>query len=101
MNKTISVARLFLAPVLALLLAAAAHATAPGIQGNAFSLTASEAYVNQQTGRGLLLGLRLHRRHDGIGCLCPALSTPAFCHHHASSRPHAGRHGRPSPSRSP
>ena len=50
MNKTISVARLFLAPVLALLLAAAAHATAPGITGSTFALTASDAYLNQPDG---------------------------------------------------
>src|SRR6266481_6269248 len=80
MNKTISVARLFLAPVLALLLAAAAHATAPGIQGNAFSLTASEAYVNQPDGAAVYSwGYGCTGGTTGSAVFVPALSTPAFC----------------------
>ena len=63
MNKTISVARMFLAPVLALLLAAAAHASAPGITGPTFALTASDAYLNQPDGAAVYSW--------GYGCTTP------------------------------
>jgi FtsP/CotA-like multicopper oxidase with cupredoxin domain len=78
MNKTISVARLFLAPVLALLLAAAAHAAAPGIQGITFNLTAQQAFLNQPDGAAVYSW--------GYGCLnatgitfVPAGITNATC----------------------
>jgi hypothetical protein len=63
MNKTNVVTRLFLAPVLALLLAAAAHATAPGITGPSFALTASDAYLNQPDGAAVYSW--------GYGCTTP------------------------------
>jgi hypothetical protein len=85
MNKIISAARLLLASVVALWLAAAAHATAPGITGTGttagtFSLTAQAAYISQPDGQGVYSW--------GYGCLAapPAasflpstLSTTAFC----------------------
>ena len=62
MTKSISIARLLLAPVLALFLAAAAHAAVPGITGPTFNLTAQTAFLNQPDGKfGLLLGIRLQR----------------------------------------
>jgi FtsP/CotA-like multicopper oxidase with cupredoxin domain len=80
MNKTISVARLFLAPVLALLLAAAAHATAPGIQGDAFSLTASQAYINQPDGAAVYSwGYGCTGGTPGSATFVPALTNSAFC----------------------
>jgi hypothetical protein len=50
MTHSTSIARL-LAPMLALFLAAAAHAAVPGITGPTFSLTAQTAYLNQPDGR--------------------------------------------------
>ena len=50
MTKSISIARLFLAPVLALFLAATAHAAVPGITGPTFNLTAQTAFLNQPDG---------------------------------------------------
>ncbi|HEV3236228.1 MAG TPA: hypothetical protein VGZ25_04535, partial [Gemmataceae bacterium] len=81
MNKTISVARLFLAPVLALLLAAAAHAAAPGIQGNTFSLTASAAYLNQPDGAAVYSwGYGCTGGTPGSATFVPSgLTTTPFC----------------------
>jgi|HubBroStandDraft_2_1064218.scaffolds.fasta_scaffold77025_1 FtsP/CotA-like multicopper oxidase with cupredoxin domain len=58
MNKKISVARLLLASVVALWLAAAAHATAPGITSTGgavgtFNLTAQAAYISQPDGQSV------------------------------------------------
>jgi hypothetical protein len=50
MTKTISMARCFLAPIMALFLAVAAHAAAPGITGPTFNLTASTGFLNQPDG---------------------------------------------------
>ena len=50
MRKIISIARMFLAPTLALFLADAAHAAVPGITGPTFNLTAQPAYLNQPDG---------------------------------------------------
>ena len=73
MNKTISMARLLLATVVALWLAAAAHATAPGMtatDGTAgtFNLTAQAAYITQPDGQAVYSW--------GYGCVTG--STPAF-----------------------
>jgi len=56
MTKAISIARLFLAPMVALLLAVAAHAATPGITAagggavGTFNLTAQTAFLNQPDG---------------------------------------------------
>src|ERR1700722_7367236 len=50
MTKSISIVRSLLAPTLALLLAAGAHAAVPGITGPAFNLTAQTAFLNQPDG---------------------------------------------------
>ena len=50
MRKIISIARVFLAPTLALFLADAAHAAVPGITGPVFNLTAQPAFLNQPDG---------------------------------------------------
>jgi FtsP/CotA-like multicopper oxidase with cupredoxin domain len=75
MNKTISMARLLLASVVALWLAAAAHATTPGISGNpaagstsTFNLTAQQAFLTQPDGQAVYSW--------GYGCV--AGSAPAF-----------------------
>ncbi|HEV2987018.1 MAG TPA: multicopper oxidase domain-containing protein, partial [Candidatus Angelobacter sp.] len=80
MNKTISVARLFLAPVLALLLAAAAHAAAPGIKGTTFNLTASESYLNQPDGAAVYSwGYGCTNNTPAPATFAPALNNTAFC----------------------
>src|ERR1700740_357512 len=58
MNKTISIARWLLAPMMALLLAVAAHAATPGITGGTggtatFNLTAQAAYISQPDGQAV------------------------------------------------
>src|SRR5215467_9877993 len=57
MNKMTSIARLLLAPVMALFLAAAAHAATPGITGTGtagtFNLTAQAAYLSQPDGNAV------------------------------------------------
>jgi len=50
---TISIARLVLAPVLALFLAVSAHAATPGITGPTFNLTAQTAFLNQPDGNAV------------------------------------------------
>ena len=50
MNRKISKVRFLLAPVVVFLLAASAYATAPGITGPSFDLTAQAAYINQPDG---------------------------------------------------
>ena len=50
MTKSISIARLLLAPVMALFLVAAAYAAVPGITGPTFNLTAQTAFLNQPDG---------------------------------------------------
>jgi FtsP/CotA-like multicopper oxidase with cupredoxin domain len=61
MTKSISIARLLFAPMMALFLAAAAHAGVPGITGGSlttgtaatFNLTAQQAYLNQPDGNAV------------------------------------------------
>jgi FtsP/CotA-like multicopper oxidase with cupredoxin domain len=50
MTKSISIARLLLAPMMALFLVAVAHASTPGIIGPTFNLTAQTAFLNQPDG---------------------------------------------------
>jgi FtsP/CotA-like multicopper oxidase with cupredoxin domain len=50
MTKSTSIARLLLAPVMALFLTVAAHAATPGITGPTFNLDASTAFLNQPDG---------------------------------------------------
>ena len=50
MNRKISKVRLLLAPVVVFLLATSAYATAPGITGPSFDLTAQAAYITQPEG---------------------------------------------------
>ena len=53
MKKVISNVRLYLVPIaaVALLLAATAHAAAPGVRGTSFGLTASAAFISQPDGQ--------------------------------------------------
>jgi FtsP/CotA-like multicopper oxidase with cupredoxin domain len=53
MTKTISIARLLMAPALALLLTSGAHAAVPGITGPTFNLTAQTAFLNQPDGNAV------------------------------------------------
>src|SRR5467141_2469977 len=53
MNKAISITRLLLAAMLAMLLTATAYAAAPGITGPTFSLTAQSAYISQPDGQAI------------------------------------------------
>ncbi len=72
MTKSISIVRSLLAPTLALFLAAAAHAAAPGITGTGtagtFNLTAQTAFLNQPDGNAVYSW--------GYGCVTG--STPTF-----------------------
>lgn len=77
MTKSISIARLLLAPTMALFLGTAAHAAAPGITGPTFNLTAQTAYLNQPDGNAVYAW--------GYGCngapsgFAPAAITDATC----------------------
>src|SRR5271169_1480149 len=86
MTKSISLARLVLAPVMALFLVAAANAATPGITGGSlttatpgtFNLTAQTAYLNQPDGNSVYSW--------GYGCatgfaptFVPAAITTATC----------------------
>ncbi len=77
MKTTISKARLFLAPVLALAFTAAIYAAAPGITGPTFNLQAQTAFLNQPDGQGVYSW--------GYGCngaptgFAPAAITTATC----------------------
>jgi hypothetical protein len=83
MTKSISIARLLMAPTLALFLTAAAHAAAPGISGGTgttatFYLTAQTAFLNQPDGNAVYAW--------GYGCatgysltFVPAAITTATC----------------------
>jgi FtsP/CotA-like multicopper oxidase with cupredoxin domain len=85
MTKSISIARLVLAPALALFLVAAAHAAVPGISGGSlatgtpatFNLTAQTAFLNQPDGNSVYAW--------GYGCngaptgFAPAAITNASC----------------------
>ncbi|HEY3616323.1 MAG TPA: multicopper oxidase domain-containing protein [Candidatus Sulfotelmatobacter sp.] len=77
MTKSISIARLVLAPALALFLVAAAHAAVPGITGPIFNLTAQTAFLNQPDGNSVYAW--------GYGCnvppsgFAPAAITNAAC----------------------
>jgi hypothetical protein len=53
MTKSISIARLLLAPMVVLFLAVAAHAATPGITGPIFNLTAQTAFLNQPDGEAV------------------------------------------------
>jgi hypothetical protein len=53
MTKSISIARLLLAPIMAVFLGAAAHAAVPGITGPTFNLTAQTAFLNQPDGNAV------------------------------------------------
>lgn len=68
MKKEISMTRLFLAPMVAILslLTAAAHAATPGITGTTFTLTAQPAFISQPDGQFVYSW--------GYGCS----STPVF-----------------------
>jgi FtsP/CotA-like multicopper oxidase with cupredoxin domain len=77
MNNIISNMKLFLAPVLALLLCTAAYAAAPGITGPTFNLTAQAAYITQPDGQMVYSW--------GYGCngapsgYAPAAISGSFC----------------------
>src|SRR5580692_1385224 len=77
MMKTISKSRLLLATIVALLLTATANASAPGITGPTFNLTAQPAYLTQPDGQAVYSW--------GYGCngspsgYAPSKITNAFC----------------------
>jgi len=78
MTKSISIARLLLAPMMALFLAVAAQAATPGISGTTFNLVAQTAFLNQPDGETVYAW--------GYGCLnttgntfVPAAITTATC----------------------
>jgi len=78
MTKSISIARLLLAPMMAMFLAVAAHASTPGIMGTTFNLVAQTAFLNQPDGNAVYSW--------GYGCLnttgvtfVPAAITTATC----------------------
>jgi FtsP/CotA-like multicopper oxidase with cupredoxin domain len=77
MKTTNSIAKSILAPAVALLLAATAHAAAPGITGPTFNLQAQTAFLNQPDGAGVYAW--------GYGCngspsgFAPAAITNASC----------------------
>jgi FtsP/CotA-like multicopper oxidase with cupredoxin domain len=78
MKKAISITRLLVAPMLALLLTATAYAATPGITGSAFNLTAQTAFLNQPDGAAVYAW--------GYGCtvgftptFLPAAITNATC----------------------
>jgi Multicopper oxidase len=77
MTKSISIVRLFLAPLVALLLASTMHAATPGITGPTFNLTAQTAFLNQPDGAAVYAW--------GYGCngaptgFAPAAITTASC----------------------
>src|SRR6266513_882377 len=80
MNKTISMSKLLAVVMLALasLFTATAHASAPGITGTSFSLTAQSAYLTQPDGQAIYSW--------GYGCsagfmptFAPATITTGFC----------------------
>jgi len=73
MTKAMSIARLFLAPMAALVLAVAAHAATPGIIGNTatgssstFNLTAQQGFLNQPDGESVYAW--------GYGCVAGTVS---------------------------
>src|SRR5215471_1365064 len=74
MTKSISIARLFLAPMVALFLAVAAHAATPGITAaggaaGTFNLVAQTAFLNQPDGEAVYAW--------GYGCNgAPTFATP-------------------------
>jgi FtsP/CotA-like multicopper oxidase with cupredoxin domain len=79
MRKAITKAQILLAAMVAVLFTVSAHAAAPGIKGNSFSLVASPAYLNQPDGQAIYSW--------GYGCAsgftptyAPAnLGRPGFC----------------------
>jgi FtsP/CotA-like multicopper oxidase with cupredoxin domain len=79
MNTIISKSRLLLVPVLVLLFAASVYASAPGITGPMFNLTATDAFISQPDGQSVYSW--------GYGCsvapsgFAPAAipATTAFC----------------------
>jgi hypothetical protein len=83
MTKTISTARLLLAPALALFLTAAAHAAVPGITGPTFNLTAQTAFLNQPDGNAVYSwgygcnGTPTGTAPGAIGTVpCPSMQVP-------------------------
>src|SRR6476660_2725887 len=86
MNNLFSKVRFILAPLLAvacLLMAAAANATAPGITGPIFNLTAQSAYITQPDGSAVYSwGYGCNGAPSGFapaavsGATCPTMQVP-------------------------
>src|SRR5271169_5889807 len=82
MTKSILIARLLLAPVMALFLVAAAHAAAPGITGPTFNLTAQTAFLNQPDGSSVYSwgygcnGAPAGTAPAAITVTCPSMQVP-------------------------
>jgi FtsP/CotA-like multicopper oxidase with cupredoxin domain len=82
MNNAILKARLLLAPILAvalLLLATGAHATAPGITGPSFNLTAQAAFILQPDGQSVYSWGYGCTGGSAAGYLPIGLTTTPFC----------------------
>ena len=83
MTKAISIARSLLTPILALFLAAAAHAATPGITGPTFNLVAQTAFLNQPDGSTVYSwGYGCNGAPSGFlpaaitGAVCPSMQVP-------------------------
>jgi FtsP/CotA-like multicopper oxidase with cupredoxin domain len=83
MTTSISIVRLLLAPMLALFLAAAVQAAAPGITGPTFNLTAQTANLNQPDGSAVYSwGYGCNGAPAGFaptaisGATCPSMQVP-------------------------
>ena len=81
MNTTIAKSRLLLVPVLVMLFAATVYASAPGIQGTTFNLTAQDAYISQPDGASVYSWGYGCTTQPGASAFAPAtafVNTP-FC----------------------
>jgi len=83
MTKAISIARSLLTPILALFLAAAAHAATPGITGPTFNFVAQTAFLNQPDGSTVYSwGYGCNGAPSGFlpaaitGAVCPSMQVP-------------------------
>ena len=81
MKNVISMTRVLLAPMVALLLSATAHAAAPGITGPTFNLSAQAAYISQPDGQAIYSwGYGCQLGHSPAGYAPTAISkSSTFC----------------------
>src|SRR5256884_8013346 len=85
MNTTFSKSRLLLVPVLVMLFAATVYASAPGITGTTFNLTARDAFISQPDGASVYSwGYGCSSAPSGFnppatlmpGATCPTMQVP-------------------------